>query len=45
LSKTEDSALRELTARLLSEWSIATGLDEAEAREKLKALLEQDGAA
>jgi RNA polymerase-interacting CarD/CdnL/TRCF family regulator len=45
LSKTEDSALRELTDRLLSEWSIATGLDEAEAREKLKALLEQDGAA
>lgn len=42
LSKTEDSALRELTDRLLSEWSIALGLEEAEAREKLKALLEED---
>lgn len=42
LSKTEDSALRELTERLLSEWSVALGLEEAEAREKLKALLEED---
>ena len=42
LSKTEDSALRELTARLLSEWSVALGLDESEAREKLRALLEED---
>ncbi len=44
LSKTEDSALRELTDRLLSEWSIALGLDEAEAREKLKTLLGEDEA-
>jgi RNA polymerase-interacting CarD/CdnL/TRCF family regulator len=42
LSKTEDSALRELTDRLLSEWAIATGLEEAEAREKLKELLDHD---
>lgn len=42
LSKTEDSALRELTDRLLSEWSVALGLEETEAREKLKSLLEAD---
>jgi hypothetical protein len=34
--------LRELTDRLLSEWAIATGLEEAEAREKLKELLDHD---
>lgn len=45
LSKTEDSALRTLTDRLLSEWSVATGLDEEEAKERLKKLLESDGKA
>lgn len=45
LSKTEDSALRELTDRLLSEWSVALGLEESEAREKLKTLLEEDSGA
>ncbi len=42
LSKTEDSALRKLKDRLLAEWVVATGLDEEEAREKLKELLEED---
>lgn len=42
LSKTEDSALRKLKDRLLSEWTVATGLDEEEARIKLKLLLEED---
>lgn len=42
LSKTEDSALRKLKDRLLAEWSVATGLDEDEAKEKLKELLEED---
>jgi RNA polymerase-interacting CarD/CdnL/TRCF family regulator len=42
LSKTEDSALRKLKDRLLAEWAVATGLEEDEAKEKLKALLEED---
>lgn len=42
LSKTEDSALRKLKDRLLSEWAVATGLDEEDARIKLKALLEEE---
>lgn len=42
LSKTEDSALRKLKDRLLAEWTVATGLDEDEAKEKLKALLEEE---
>jgi RNA polymerase-interacting CarD/CdnL/TRCF family regulator len=45
LSKTEDSALRTLTDRLLAEWAVAAGLDEAEARERMKALLEENGGA
>jgi RNA polymerase-interacting CarD/CdnL/TRCF family regulator len=45
LSKTEDSALRTLTDRLLSEWAVATGLDEDQARERMKALLERNGSA
>jgi RNA polymerase-interacting CarD/CdnL/TRCF family regulator len=42
LSKTEDSALRTLTDRLLSEWAVAMGLDEDEARENMKALLAEE---
>jgi RNA polymerase-interacting CarD/CdnL/TRCF family regulator len=45
LSKTEDSALRTLTDRLLSEWAVATGLDEDQARERMKELLERNGSA
>ncbi len=42
LSSTEDSALRQLKDRLLSEWMVATGLDEAEARKRLQALLAEE---
>jgi RNA polymerase-interacting CarD/CdnL/TRCF family regulator len=42
LSSTEDSALRKLKDRLLSEWTVATGLDETEARKQLQALLADD---
>jgi RNA polymerase-interacting CarD/CdnL/TRCF family regulator len=42
LSKTEDSALRKLKDRLLSEWAVAMGVDEDEAREKMKALLSEE---
>jgi RNA polymerase-interacting CarD/CdnL/TRCF family regulator len=43
LSQTEDSALRELTGRLLSEWAVAMDWDENEAREKLNTLLDKNG--
>lgn len=42
LSKTEDSALRKLKDRLLAEWAVATGLDEEEAKLKLKELLSEE---
>lgn len=45
LSKTEDSALRTLTDRLLSEWVIAAGVEEDEARHLMQALLENNGSA
>ena len=42
LSKTEDSALRNLKDRLLAEWVVVTGLDEDEAKLKLKELLSEE---
>jgi RNA polymerase-interacting CarD/CdnL/TRCF family regulator len=42
LSSTEDSALRKLKDRLLSEWMVATGLNETEARKRMKALLAEE---
>lgn len=45
LSQTEDTALRELTGRLLAEWAVAMDMNEEEAREKLNNLLEKNGSA
>lgn len=41
LNNTEERALRRLTGRLLSEWCVAHNVDEAEAEDRMRNLLEK----
>jgi RNA polymerase-interacting CarD/CdnL/TRCF family regulator len=42
LSNTEESHWRQLTDRLITEWTVSMGLDEAQANQKMYALLEEN---
>ena len=42
LSKTENQALRDIFAQLLTEWTVSMGTDESKTREKIYALLQKN---